>query len=124
MLLLLLALAFSGHALSPAWMNTADPPASRVAKLVAQMTLPEKVAMLHGFGAKLQSGYVGNVQGNSRLGIPGIRMEDGPQVRDPRAIRISIIQAIARGFVATESPRARKSALTARKGRPLHGHQG
>jgi len=39
------------------------------------MNLSEKVHLFHGSG----SGYVGNVEGNSRLGIPAIRMNDGPQ---------------------------------------------
>src|SRR5689334_7730900 len=39
------------------------------------MTLPEKLTMLHG-GA--ECGYVGCLDGNSRLGIPALRLQDGP----------------------------------------------
>ena len=39
------------------------------------MLLTEKVDMLHGWDGK----YVGNVKANTRLGIPAINMNDGPQ---------------------------------------------
>jgi len=57
-------------------------PAQRAAALLAKMTLDEKISMLHGAfvgwpdAAKV---YVGNVPGNDRLGIPPLRMNDGPQ---------------------------------------------
>ena len=60
---------------SPAWMDRSDPPDVRAAKLVAAMTLAEKVQLFHGSC----SGYVGNVCANDRLGIPAIKMNDGPQ---------------------------------------------
>ena len=57
------------------------------------MTLEEKLVMLHGPEAPLPSceckpgepnfspacAYTGNVEGNNRLGIPPIHMNDGPQ---------------------------------------------
>ena len=42
--------------------------------LIAKMRLDEKLAMLHG----VHDGYVGNVQGNTRLGIPPLNLNDGP----------------------------------------------
>jgi beta-glucosidase len=39
------------------------------------MNLTEKAHLFHGSG----DGYVGNVEGIPRLGIPAIRMNDGPQ---------------------------------------------
>lgn len=72
------ALAFGCLAITPVpwpWMNPSIPPAKRAALLVGYMNLSEKVHLFHGSG----SGYVGNVEGNSRLGIPAIRMNDGPQ---------------------------------------------
>lgn len=39
------------------------------------MTLPEKLAMLHG---GVECGYVGCLDGNSRLGIPPLHLQDGP----------------------------------------------
>jgi beta-glucosidase len=56
-------------------MDRADPPAERAAKLIKAMTLDEKLNLFHGSG----KGYVGNVAGNARLGIPAIKMNDGPQ---------------------------------------------
>ena len=57
------------------WMDPSDPPAQRAAKLLTVMTFAEKTHFLHGSC----SGYVGNVCGNDRLGIPAIKMNDGPQ---------------------------------------------
>ena len=67
----------------------ADPPAARAAKLLQQMQLPEKIQLLHGnnsasanfsdgLSKSFGSGYVGFVPGNARLGIPPIKMNDGP----------------------------------------------
>jgi len=57
------------------WMDPSDPPAQRAAKLLTEMTFAEKTHLFHGSC----SGYVGNVCGNDRLGIPAIKMNDGPQ---------------------------------------------
>ena len=59
------------------WMTTlrAAPAEVRAKALLAKMNQTEKLAMLHGIGA----GYVGNVQGNTRLGIPQLNLNDGPQ---------------------------------------------
>ena len=59
------------------WMTTlrAEPPEIRAKALLAKMNQSEKLAMLHGIGA----GYVGNVQGNTRLGIPQLNLNDGPK---------------------------------------------
>eukprot|EP01062_Namystynia_karyoxenos_P036582 TRINITY_DN2664_c0_g1_i1.p1 TRINITY_DN2664_c0_g1~~TRINITY_DN2664_c0_g1_i1.p1 ORF type:complete len:799 (+),score=300.59 TRINITY_DN2664_c0_g1_i1:102-2399(+) len=71
-----LILAAAGAATAErAWMNRADPPEVRAAKLVAEMTTDEKIALFHGSC----SGYVGNVCANDRLKIPAIKMNDGPQ---------------------------------------------
>ena len=69
------------------WMNKNDPPEARAQAILAQMTLEEKLAMLHGppSGPCCQCknaatcAYVGNVAENKRLGIPPINMNDGPQ---------------------------------------------
>eukprot|EP01105_Mastigella_eilhardi_P025343 TRINITY_DN6875_c0_g2_i1.p1 TRINITY_DN6875_c0_g2~~TRINITY_DN6875_c0_g2_i1.p1 ORF type:complete len:674 (+),score=207.20 TRINITY_DN6875_c0_g2_i1:12-2033(+) len=50
-------------------------PAERAQALLSQMTLDEKLAMLHGYSGS----YVGNVNANERLGIPALHLEDGPQ---------------------------------------------
>ena len=57
------------------WMDTADPPSVRAAKLMNEMTLDEKLFMFHGSS----TGYVGGVQANTRLGIPALHYNDGPQ---------------------------------------------
>ncbi|KAK3281160.1 hypothetical protein CYMTET_11035 [Cymbomonas tetramitiformis] len=57
------------------WMKTSDTPQARAAKLLEQMSLEEKLSMLHGYAGN----YTGNVPANSRLGIPALKMNDGPQ---------------------------------------------
>jgi beta-glucosidase len=57
------------------WMNTAVAPSERADLLVAAMTSAEKLTMLHG-GASC--GHTGCVNGNTRLGIPALRLQDGP----------------------------------------------
>ena len=68
-----LSCAFSAPARP--WMDTTAPPATRAAKLVEAMNLTEKLSLFHGSCG----GYTGNVCGNDRLGIPQIKMNDGPQ---------------------------------------------
>ncbi len=56
---------------------TGDP---RVDKLLSQMTLQEKITLIHGTGedAKVYQGQAGYLAGVPRLGIPGLRFADGP----------------------------------------------
>jgi beta-glucosidase len=61
-----------------AWMDAARAPRQRVDALLAQMTLEEKLAMVHGTGFAIGLGYAAHVPGNSRLGIPGLYLADGP----------------------------------------------
>ena len=53
---------------------------ARVDHLLAQMSLAEKIAMLHGSGepADTDQGEAGYLAGNKRLGIPPMRFVDGP----------------------------------------------
>ena len=53
---------------------------ARVDKLLAQMTLDEKIAMIHGAGedASTYQGQAGYLPGIKRLGIPPMRFADGP----------------------------------------------
>ena len=46
---------------------------------VEQMTVEEKVTMLHGGTSPGQARYVGNTPTNKRLGIPALNLNDGPQ---------------------------------------------
>src|SRR5204862_1708587 len=55
------------------WMNTSLSPDERAALLLAQMTLEEKVGMVHG---KSNDAYF--MEPISRLGIPALAMTDGP----------------------------------------------
>ncbi|SDM75884.1 glycoside hydrolase family 3 C-terminal domain-containing protein [Actinacidiphila guanduensis] len=62
-------------AASKPWMNAADTPAQRADALLAQMTTAEKITMMHG-GAQCSWGAC--VDANTRLGIPQLRLQDGP----------------------------------------------
>ena len=63
------------------WMNTRLSPEQRAGLLVGQMTLDEKIAMVHGAGYPLPlnaAGYAGVVPANARLGIPAVYLADSP----------------------------------------------
>jgi beta-glucosidase len=63
------------------WTNTALAPVNRARLLVAQMTLDEKIAMVHGAGFPVpfnSAGYAGVVPANTRLGIPALYLADSP----------------------------------------------
>src|SRR5256886_9514221 len=55
------------------WLNTSLSPDERAALLLAQMTLEEKVGMVHG---KSNDAY--SIAPIARLGIPALTMADGP----------------------------------------------
>nr|WSX75042.1 glycoside hydrolase family 3 C-terminal domain-containing protein [Streptomyces sp. NBC_00899] len=57
------------------WTNAAQAPLDRANELLAAMTQTEKLAMMHGGQG---CGYAGCVDANSRLGIPALRLQDGP----------------------------------------------
>jgi beta-glucosidase len=57
------------------WLNSTAPTATRVAQLMAQMTLQQKVAMLHGTEVP---DYIGRIAGIPSLCIPDLNMQDGP----------------------------------------------
>jgi beta-glucosidase len=74
------ASASSGAAVHP-WTNTGLSPQNRARLLVAQMTLDEKIAMVHGAGYPLPlnaAGYAGVIPANPRLGIPAVYLADSP----------------------------------------------
>jgi len=56
------------------WMDTSLPANQRANLLLSQMTLDEKIAMVHGFSGPC----VGNGTNNARLGIPALHLQDGP----------------------------------------------
>ena len=71
-----LAIAPAAQAADQPWMNTALAPADRANLLLAAMTQAEKLTMMHGGGG---CGYAGCIPANTRLGIPALRLQDGPQ---------------------------------------------
>jgi beta-glucosidase len=59
------------------WMDTSLTPEQRAEKLLAAMTLDEKLSMVYGNNAG-SGGYVGHVPAIPRLGIPDLNLQDGP----------------------------------------------
>jgi beta-glucosidase len=57
------------------WLNSTAATATRVAQLMGQMSLTQKVAMLHGTDAP---DYIGKIVGDPALCIPDVTFEDGP----------------------------------------------
>ena len=57
-------------------MHASDGPRGRAQALLAAMTLPDKLGMLHGYSSPE---YTGLTLGNARLGIPPLNMNDGRQ---------------------------------------------
>ena len=58
------------------WVGSTAPVATRVSQLMAQMTLAQKISLLHGNGNS--SPYIGNVTGIPSLCIPSLGLQDGP----------------------------------------------
>ncbi len=60
------------------WMDKSLSPDQRADLLIAQMTLDEKIGLVHGVSQSLESlGGAGYVPGVARLGIPDLEMTDG-----------------------------------------------
>jgi beta-glucosidase len=57
------------------WVGSTAPTNTRVAQVLAQMTLDEKIAMVHGAAG---SAYTGYIPGDARLCIPALKLQDGP----------------------------------------------
>src|SRR4051794_9879544 len=94
------------------WMDRSLPAAARARLLVAQMTLDEKIAMVHGTGFAFNTGYAGVVPANDRLGIPALYLADSPvgvgngstgvtQWPDTAALASTWNPALARRFGST-----------------------
>ncbi|HZR41369.1 MAG TPA: glycoside hydrolase family 3 protein, partial [Ktedonobacteraceae bacterium] len=65
------------HAVRP-WMDPSLSPDKRADLLLAQMTLDEKITMLHGTSLGIGlGGYVGHIPANTHLGIPALNLQDG-----------------------------------------------
>ena len=72
------AAASAAPAAARPWMNAGLSAERRSRQLVAQMTLDEKIAMVHGAGFAFNLGYAGVVPANTRLGIPALYLGDSP----------------------------------------------
>ncbi|QQE78223.1 glycoside hydrolase family 3 protein [Alicyclobacillus sp. SO9] len=59
------------------WLNQHQSISRRVQELMSQMTLADKIHMLHGVGMSA-SPYVGYIPAIPKLGIPALKLEDGP----------------------------------------------
>jgi beta-glucosidase len=75
--LLLTLLLLSASATVPCTVS-AQAAGERVESLIARMTLEEKLSLLHGTGDPLRLGQAGYLPGVPRLGIPPLRLSDGP----------------------------------------------
>jgi beta-glucosidase len=94
---LLTAIPFSVAQTAQPWMDTSLPPEARAEMVLKQMTLDEKLALLHGNGMAhasqwqmpktyLANGAAGYVEGIQRLGIPPLYSSDASYgVRDSGA---------------------------------------
>ena len=71
------AAASQSKTASRPWMRRSLRPEKRAELLLHAMTLEEKITMVHGVDPRPIQGYVGYVPGNSRLGIPALRLADG-----------------------------------------------
>ena len=63
------------------WLDAHLTPGRRANLLVAQMTLDEKIGLVHGAGYPLPlnaAGYAGVIPANTRLGIPALYLADSP----------------------------------------------
>jgi len=57
------------------WLNNTAPTATRVAQVMGQMSLAQKVSMLHGTD---DPNYIGKIYGIPALCIPDVNFQDGP----------------------------------------------
>jgi beta-glucosidase-like glycosyl hydrolase len=60
------------------WVGSTAPVAQRVGQVLAQMTLDDKIALVHGMGARGTGGYIGVVPAEPALCIPALNFQDGP----------------------------------------------
>jgi beta-glucosidase len=102
-----IALAPPASAQDRPWLDPTRPPDERAELLVAEMTLEEKVALMHGSGGKVVDGesFQVHVRGIERLGIPdqtfadgATGMRGGTQLPAPIGLAASFSRATAAHF--------------------------
>ncbi|MFJ2399711.1 beta-glucosidase [Streptomyces xanthochromogenes] len=74
----MVAAAATGTLAAPARALATAPASRRVEDLLARLTLDEKIGLLHGADDPAGLGQAGYVPGVPRLGIPPLRLADGP----------------------------------------------
>ncbi|MFI9383808.1 glycoside hydrolase family 3 C-terminal domain-containing protein [Kutzneria sp. NPDC052558] len=78
------------------WVGSRAPIDVKVSQVLGQMTLDEKITMVHGAAG---SAYVGYVPGDARLCIPALKMQDGPVgVRMPDTTQLPAASDLAATF--------------------------
>lgn len=90
------------------WMNKSLPPDQRADLVLAQMTLDEKITLVHGTGGFAQSGARSNggagvIEGIPRLGLPDLQLADSA---------VGVRAAAERGRYSTLLPSAIAEAAT------------
>ncbi len=103
-----LAQAPRRQAVTGPWMDKSLPPDRRAQLVVEQMTLDEKISLLHGkggFGAEgpVSNGGAGVIQGIPRLGLPAVQLADSA---------VGVRAAAERGRYSTLLPSAIAAAAT------------
>jgi beta-glucosidase len=109
------ALPLSAGAAAPhtaAWLDPSLPPDQRAHLLVAQLTLDEKISLMHGIGTETGTGYVGSHTGAlppiPRVGFPGMHFADGPLgIHGPGISSTELPAAVA--LAATFDPSAARA---------------
>jgi beta-glucosidase len=78
------------------WVGSTAPIESRTSQVLGQMSLDEKIAMVHGAAS---GAYTGLVPGDSRLCIPQLKLQDGPVgVRMSDTTQLPAAAALAASF--------------------------
>lgn len=97
----------------------ADAPSPKVRHLLEQMTLEEKLSLVHGFRDPEDLGQAGYWPGLPRLGIPPLRLADGPSGVNVNADATALPAPVA--LAATFSPDAarRYGGVAGREARAL-----
>ena len=107
--------ASSGPGACP-WVRSTAPVETRVGMVLGQMTLADKVALVHGITSPAQSvglqpgapPYVGEVPGIARLCIPALKLEDGPAGVADGMVGVTQLPAPAAAAATWDAPLVRQ----------------